>query len=99
MMLAQKHSHLLDIFELSDHKGMMNELESQFGTMRLVVMNVIAEINKLKQPQDDKSFVDFVEKIEKAERDLKTVHHIDQLANEVVLSNLEEKLPGKVSED
>ena len=77
----------------------MNELESQFGTMRLVVMNVIAEINKLKQPQDDKSFVDFVEKIEKAERDLKTVHHIDQLANEVVLSNLEEKLPGKVSED
>ena len=97
--IPEKHRHLLDSYDLSDHKGMMDELESHFGTMRLVVLSVIAELNKLKQPQDDKSFVEFVEKIEKAERDLKAVDHIDQMANEVVISKLEEKLPEKVSED
>ena len=97
--VPQKHRHLLDEFDLADHVGMMTKLETQFGTMRLVVMNVVAEITKLKPPLDDKSLVEFVERIEKAERDLKTVNHLDQIANEVVIAKLEEKLPEKVSGD
>ena len=45
---------------------MMKELEDYFGTTRQVAMSITAELDKLKTANDDKLFVSFVDKIEKA---------------------------------
>ena len=96
--IPTKHRHLLDNFDLSDHKGMMDKLQSQFGTKRLVVMNVVGELEKTKKPENDSAFVAFVEKIEKMERDLEAINQRDQLANEAVLTKIEDRIPDLIQD-
>ena len=91
--LPEKHRHLVSNIDISDHKKMMDVLMKEFGTSRLVIDSVTAEIERLKNVTSDKMFLEFVEKLEKIERDLKTMNLVGEVANNAVLSKLEVKLP------
>ena len=88
-----QHRHLLDNIELDDWELMMDALKEKFGTSKLVTGNVLADLRKIKVVTSDKGFVDFVEKVQRAERNMKAVGLLDQLSNAVILNELESKLP------
>ena len=94
-----KHKHLVENYELSEHKRMMDKLEEHFGSSEKVVCSVVAEIERLKMPESDKAFVVFVEKLEAADRDLSALNLQGQVANEVQMSKLVERLPELVKGD
>ena len=97
--VPKKHSHLLDNFSLRDHVAMMERLEEYFGTSEKIVCSVTADIRKLKIPSDDKSFVEFVGRIEKAERELRAMGLIAELANESSLLDITQKFPNLIAHD
>ena len=97
--VPEKHRHLISNIPLHEPEKMMDILENKFGTPRQVVMNVVADLEKLKIVDDDKNFVTFVEKIEKAKRDLDAVNQVNQMSNESIIANIESKLPGIVKKD
>ena len=97
--VPEKHRHLISNIPLHEPENMMDILENKFGTPRQVVMNVVADLEKLKIVDDDKNFVAFVEKIEKAKRDLDAVNQVNQMSNESIIANIESKLPGIVKKD
>ena len=51
----------------------------------------------MKIPTTDQGFVDYVEALEKIERDLSTLNQLPEIANTTILSKLESKLPGQVN--
>ena len=97
--MPEKDKHLLSNFELNDHEGMMNALEKKFGTTRDIVMEVVKDIDNLKMSKTDQDYIKFVETVEKAARDLKSVDSIEQLANETLLAKIESKLPENYRHD
>ena len=97
--LPSKHLHLVDNFEPKQYLEMMQVLKSKFGNPRHIVSSCLKDIDKLKTPQSDESFVSFVEDLEKIERDLKAVNLQDRLYHETVLTKLEHLLPEKVKSD
>ena len=88
-----QHRHLLDNTDLDDWKTMMNILKEKFGSSKLVIGNVLADLRKIKTITTDKGFVEFVEKVQRAERNLKGIGLSDQLSNAAILNELENKLP------
>ena len=78
---------------------MMRRLEEHFGTSEKIVCSITADIKKLKMPSDDKSFVQFVLRIEAAERELRAVDLITELANESSIASITEKFPKMVAHD
>ena len=97
--VPEEHRHLLNNIKLHEHVEMMEELEEFFGTTRQVVMSVTAELDKLKMANDDKQFVSFVDKIEKARRDLEAINQGCEMANSHMISEIESKLPIVVKKD
>ena len=97
--LPSKYLHLVDNFEPSQYKEMMEVLKSKFGNPRHIVSSCLRDIDKLKTPQTDELFITFVEDLEKIERDLKAVNLQDRLYHETVLTKLEHLLPEKVKGD
>ena len=71
----------------------MDILAKKFGTTRHVVDRNITEIEKLKIVTTDKMFIEYVEKLERINRDLTTVKMIDEVANATIIGKLESKLP------
>ena len=96
--LPKKHSHLLDNFSLREHIQMMTRLEEYFGTSEKIICSITADIKKLKMPSDGKSFISFVERIEAAERELRAVNLIGELANESSLTKISEKFPNMIAQ-
>ena len=97
--IPDKHKHLLQNFELSEHVAMMEELTDHFGTSEKVICSVVAEVEKLKMPQEDKGFVKFVETVEAADRDLDSMDLSSQIANEAQIAKLVKKFPSEVKSD
>ena len=79
--------------ELRDHVKMMSILEEEFGTPRQVVDTIVTEMEKLKPVTSDKMFIDYVEKLEKIQRDLTTVNCLEEISNSTIIGKLEFKLP------
>ena len=94
-----KDVHLLANVDLENHKEMMSILASKYGCTRRVVDSIIVDIDKLKVVATDKLFIEFVEKIERIHRDVKTLKLIDEIANATVISKLEAKLPVIIYKD
>ena len=94
--LPDKYKYLISNKDLSDWKGMMDTIEGELATPKIIVDQTVAEIKKMKAPTTDKSFVEFVEALEKIVRDLKILEQIQEIANTTVLSELETKLPSQI---
>ena len=97
--VPDKYKHLLANIELHDHVQMMDKLAAKFGTARQIVMNIMADLEKLKTPSDDKQFVSFVEKIEKAHRDLVSVNHLGEIMTNPTMCKIEEKFPDLIKNE
>ena len=50
----------------------------------------------MKTPTSDRLFIEFVEALQKIERDLVTLNKLDEIANTTVLSKLESRLPVQI---
>ena len=72
---------------------MMEAIKEKFGTSKLVTGNVLADLRKIKAISSDKGFVEFVEKVQRAERNMKAIGLLNQLSNAAILNELENKLP------
>ena len=79
--IPSRYKHLISNIDLADHAKMMDVLAGKFGTARQIVMHIMSDFENLKVPSDDKEFVTFVEKIEKADRDLTSVGHLGEIQN------------------
>ena len=95
--IPQKHQRLINHLQLANHKEMMEVLALEFGRSRLVVDDIVGQIEKMKPITTDKAFLEFVEKMEKINVDLTTLGKIQAVANPRELSNLEKKLPTLIN--
>ena len=77
---------------------MMEKLNSKFSAKSLIVMNIVGELEKMKKPENDPAFVSFVEKVEKMERDVEAVNYRDEMVNEAVMTQIEDKMPQTVQD-
>ena len=77
----------------------MEILTKKFGASWLVVDDVVSQIKKLKVVTTDRGFVEYVEKLEKIQRDLIALNIIEEIANSTVLGELESKLPTLIRID
>ena len=94
-----KHKHLVDNIVSSDWKEIIVTLTKKFGTNTIIVDNVVDEIEKLKLVTSDKYFVEFVERLERIDRDLSTMKLKEEIANTTILGKLESKLPPVIKKD
>ena len=81
---------------------MLTIIQKKFGTKRLIVDNIVAEIEKQKPiggEKADKFFVDFVEKLEQIQRDLKSEGLLSEVANSTMIGKIEAKLPPVIIKD
>ena len=97
--VPEEHHYLLNNIKLHEHVKMMKELEDYFGTTRQLVMSITAELDKLKPANDDKLFVSFVDKIEKARQDLEAINQGCEMSNSQMIREIESKLPAIVKKD
>ena len=95
--IPEKHRHLINHLELKCHSEMMKILVSEFGRSRLIVDDVVGQLSKINPVTTDKSFLDFVEILEKIHFDLTTLNKISAVANPTILSDLESKLPTLIN--
>ena len=94
-----KHRHLLDNIPSSDWEDMMEVMNKKFGTKTIVVDNIVDEIEKMKTISTDGYFVEFVEKLERIERDLTGMGLESEIENSTILGKLESKLPPVIKKD
>ena len=97
--IPKKYVHLINNLELADYKGMMEVLVGEFGASYLVVDDVVAQIERIKPIINDRTFLDFTEKMEKIQRDLKALNLVEEIANSAMIGKLEAKLPHLVYRD
>ena len=95
--VPKKHQHLINNLDMKEHKEMMKVLINKFGTCKLVIDQVVSEIEGIKLITSDAKFIEFVEKVEKIHRDMSAVKMIEEIAHAFYLSRLESKLPVNVS--
>ena len=63
--IPEKHKHLIHHLDTTKHKEMMDVLDNKFGSSRLVIDDIVVQIEKRKAVATDKGFIEFVEKLEK----------------------------------
>ena len=97
--IPQKHCHLLDHLDTTQHTEMMEILETKFGNKSLVVRDIISQIEKTKSISSDKAFIEFVEQLEKIKLDLETLGQISEVANAGYIGKIEWRLPFCISTD
>ena len=97
--IPAKHQHLVANVKIENYQEMMKILADEFGTVEQIIDSVVSEIERIKLVNSDKAFVEFVEKLERIHRDLKTVDMLREVANASNISKLESKLPSVVSQE
>ena len=97
--IPAKDVHILTNVSLDDYKEMMSILSAKFGSTRRIIDSIITDIDKLKVVTTDKMFIEYVERLEKINRDVVTVKIVDEIANATVISKLESKLPVIIYKD
>ena len=91
--IPEKHKHLIHHLDTTKHKEMMDVLDNKFGSSRLVIDDIVVQIEKMKPVTTDKGFIEFVEKLEKIQMDLDSLDKLEEIANSTIIGKLEEKLP------
>ena len=79
--VPEKYKHYINHLDTAKHSEMMTILENKFGTRTLVVKDITSQIEKFKVVTTDKSFVEFVEKLEKIKLDLETLNQLEEIGN------------------
>ena len=97
--IPEKHKHLVSNKDLDDWSSMLDVLEEELANPKLIIDITVGEIERMKTATTDKGFIDFVEALEKIERDLTTLDQLAEIANTSVLSKLESKLPSQINHD
>ena len=72
--IPSKDLHLITNVDVENHAEMMRILSAEFGTTRQIVDSVVSEISS------DKMFLEYVEKLEKINRYLKTMKMVEEVA-------------------
>ena len=97
--IPAKDVHILNNVDLDNYTEMMSILSAKFGSTRRIVDSIITDIDKLKVVTTDKMFIEYVERLERINRDVVTVKIVDEIANATVISKLESKLPIIIYKD
>ena len=97
--VPHKHIHLIANVDTANYIEMLNILAAEFGTKEQIIDSVVYEVEKMKHITTDKMFLEFVEKLEKIHRDLKTVAMLEEVANAMFMSKLENKLPTVIDQE
>ena len=97
--IPKKHQHLIDNVDAENHPEMMKILTYKFGQSHLVIDSVVNEIEKMKVVTSDKQFLEFVETLEKIQKDLEALNLLGEIANSTVIGKIEQKLPSIVQRD
>jgi hypothetical protein len=97
--IPAKYQHLINNIDLPNHQEMMQALTDKFGCTRLVIDDVVSQMEKMKIVSTDKGFIEFVEKLEKIHRYLEALNVTEEIANSTVIGKLEAKLPTNISID
>ena len=97
--VPEKYKHYINHLDTAKHSEMMTILENKFGTRTLVVKDITSQIEKFKVVTTDKSFVEFVEKLEKIKLDLETLNQLEEIGNAGYIGKIESKLPLCISTD
>ena len=74
-------------------------LEKKFGTKNVVVVDIISQIEKMKNITTDKGFIEFVALLEKIKLDLETLGQVSEIANAGYIGKIEAKIPIQISTD
>ena len=97
--IPEKHKHIISNKELHDWEGMMEAIEEELATPKIIVDQTVAEIERMKTPVSDKGFIEFVDSLEKIVRDLTTLNQLAEIANTSMISKLELRLPSQINHD
>ena len=97
--IPKKHQHLIDNVDTENHAEMMKILTDKFGQSHLVIDSVVNEIEKMKVVTSDKQFLEFVETLEKIQKDLEALNLKGEISNSTVIGKIEQKLPSIVQRD
>ena len=97
--IPDKYKHLISNKDLVDWQGMMDTIEGELATPKIIIDQAVAEIEKMKVPTTDRGFIEYVESLEKIVRDLKVLDRLPEIANTTILSKLESKLPSQINND
>ena len=97
--VPKRFEHLIANVDLNEWHKMMSILQGKFGRTYLIVESVVSDIDKIKPitgEKADKIFVEFVETLEKIERDLKCQNLLDEVSNATVIGKIQSKLPIEI---
>ena len=75
----------------------MTILEDKFDSKDMVIIDIISELEKMKNITPDKGFIEFIEQLEKIKLDLEILGQISEIANAGYISKIEAKLPIQIS--
>ena len=81
-----------------DISEMLQRLDVKFGDPCKIIESIVSEIHKFKkmEAEDTKRVIQFVNTLEKAHRDLKSLHLEGEIANANTVSVIENKLPRMI---
>ena len=97
--IPEKHKHLISNKDLHEWRAMMDIIEDELATPKIIIDQTVGEIERMKTPTSDRAFIDFVDALEKIERDLTTLDQLTEIANTAMLTKLEAKLPTQINHD
>ena len=97
--IPEKHKYLISNKDLHDWKGMLSVIEDELATPKIIIDQTVGEIKRMRTPTSDKAFIEFVDSLEKIQRDLTTLDQLSEIANTSILSELESKLPSQINHD
>ena len=75
---------------------MMTIIEEELASPKIIIDQTVKEIEQMEEPKSDWEFIDYVDSLEKIERDLLILDQLDEISNIAVLSKLESKLPSQI---
>ena len=91
-----KLKHLVSNVDLPDWQQMMDIIQKDIATPKLIIDQITQEINKMKIWETDKAFVDQVNNLERIVRDLRSLGRLSEISNTAMINKLESKLPDKI---
>ena len=97
--IPEKHKYLIANKELHEWQEMMDIIEDELATPKIIIDQTVTELERMKTATSDRAFVDFVDSLEKICRDLTTLDQLGEVANTSILSKLEAKLPVQINHD
>ena len=88
-----RYKHLIANKDLCDCSDMMEIIEEELASSKLIINHTVQEIEDNKTPSSDNEFVKYMDSIEKIIRDLTTVDKLSKIVNTCIPRKLKYRLP------